>query len=380
MKRMSCIGDLAKRAHGRIPAFAWGFLDGGSGEEGGLTRNRERLTRIQIEPRYCTGVSPDPSTTLLGRTYAQPFGMAPVGMGNLIWPGADLALARQAHAANIPVTVSTVASTRLEDMAAAAAGNTWFQLYYARRPEINRDLLRRAWEAGIRVLSVTVDVPMTGDRRRDVRNRFTLPFRPGPGFVLDVARHPAWMLSTLAAGSPGFPNLAPYGGDVKDQTLAAFVSEQIKRELDWDDIRGVRDLWQGSLLIKGILSVGDARKAVALGADGIWVSNHGGRQLEAAPAAIDAVAPIRAAIGPDKVVVMDSGIRSGEDILRARMMGADFVFTARPFYYGAAAGAEAGVARAVEILSADVTRTLTQIGCPSWQALTADWRWTQSSE
>ncbi|MDO8606938.1 MAG: alpha-hydroxy acid oxidase [Phaeospirillum sp.] len=375
MKTMSCIADLARRARRRLPAFAFGFLDGGSGEEGGLRRNRERLEAVTLKPRFCTGGKPETTATLFGRTHAQPFGIAPVGMGNLLWPGADLILARQAQAHDLPLVVSTVSSTTIEAMAEAAPGNTWFQLYYSHRPDINRDLLRRAWEAGIRVMAVTVDVPLAGDRRRDVRNRFVLPFRPGLRFMASVAAHPAWALATLRAGSPGFPNLAPYNAAVSGQTLSAFITSQIKDTLSWDDLKELRQMWQGALLVKGLLAPEDAEAALEAGADGIWVSNHGGRQLDAAPAAVDALAAIRAAVGPDVVVVMDSGIRSGEDIVRARVMGADFVFCGRGFYYGVAAGGAAGAARAVELLTADLRRTLTQIGCPSWTGLDHRWRW-----
>lgn len=375
MRSMSCIADLAQRAKRRIPAFAWGYLDGGSGEEDGLRRNRERLAAVLLKPRFCVGATPDPSTELFGQRYAQPFGIAPVGMGGLMWPGADLMLAEQAKAHGLPMVASTVSSTALEDIAAAAGGNAWFQLYFVRRPDINRDLLERAWAAGIRVLALTVDVPLPGDRRRDVHNRFVLPFRPGPRFVAEVIRHPAWALATLRRGSPGFPNLEPYVGEIRSQTLAEFVTAQIKRELDWSDVAEVRRLWPGKLLIKGVLAPEDAILALAAGADGIWASNHGGRQQDSAPAAIDALAAIRAAVGPDPTLVMDSGIRSGEDIARARVMGADMVFSGRSFYYAAAAGGAAGAAKAVELIAADLRRTLVQLGCPSWAELDRRWLW-----
>ena len=375
MKAMSCIADLARRAQKRLPAFAFGYLDGGSGEEAGLRRNRERLAEVLLKPRFCSGISPDTGATLFGTRYAQPFGIAPVGMGNLMWPGADLALGRQAKENNLPLVLSTVSTTSIEDMATVAPDNTWFQLYVSRQPEINRDLLRRAWAVGIRVLVVTVDVPLAGDRRRDVRNRFVLPFRPGPRFVAEVMRHPAWAMATVRAGSPGFPNLAPYTGDVDGQTLSAFITAQIKDDLSWDDLKLLRGLWQGRLLVKGLLAPEDAAMALAIGADGIWVSNHGGRQLDSAPAAIDALAAIRGAVGSEVVVVMDSGIRSGEDIVRAGAMGADFVFSGRSFYYGAAAGGAAGAARAVDLLKADLRRCMVQIGCPSWAELGPDWLW-----
>lgn len=375
MRRMSCISDLALRAKQRIPAFAWGYLDGGSGEEGGLRRNRDRLDDVLLKPRFCSGTKPDTSAVLLDQSYALPFGIAPVGMGGLMWPGADLALASQAKIHRIPMVASTVSSTSLEDIAEAAGGNAWFQLYASHKPEINRDLMDRAWKAGIQVLVITVDVPMAGDRRRDVRNRFILPFRPGLRFIWEVATHPAWAMATLRHGSPGFPNLARYCGEVDGQTLTAFISAQIKDDLSWDDIRELRRNWPGKLLIKGILAPEDAVFALEAGADGIWVSNHGGRQQDSAPAAVDALASIRRKIGNETVLVMDSGIRSGEDVARARVMGADFIFSGRSFYYGAAAGGAPGAARAVELVSTDLRRTLVQLGCPSWTELDARWLW-----
>lgn len=375
ISRAASIGDLARRAWWRLPGFAFGFLDGGSGEEGGLRRNRERLEAVVLAPRACTGVKPKTTACLFGRDYAQPFGAAPVGMGNLLWPGADLMVARQAARLGFPVVASTVATTPLEDIAEAANGNAWFQLYVSREERINRDLLARAWAAGIRELVVTVDVPVAGDRRRDVRNRFILPFKPGPRFVAQVALAPFWALETLKAGSPGFPNLSRYVGEVDGKTLAGFIQSQIKDDLTWDDVRGLRDLWQGKMLVKGIMTAADAKAALEAGADGIWVSNHGGRQLDSAPAAIDSLAAIRAALGREAVVVMDGGIRSGEDVARAGAMGADFVFCGRAFYYGAGAGGEGGAARAADLLAADLKRTLIQIGCPSWEALDEGWLW-----
>ncbi|MBI3446635.1 MAG: alpha-hydroxy-acid oxidizing protein [Magnetospirillum sp.] len=375
MKHAASIGDLARRARRRLPGFAFGFLDGGSGEEGGLRRNREGLEAVRLAPRVCRGGKPVTEASLFDQIHGQPFGAAPVGMGNLMWPGADLAVARQAARLKFPVVASTVASTALEAIAEAAEGQAWFQLYCSRQERINRDLLARAWAAGIRVLVVTVDVPMAGDRRRDVRNRFILPFRPGPRFLAQVASCPLWALAMLRSGSPGFPNLARYGSEVQGQTLAAFIMAQIKDDLTWEDLRGLRDLWRGKLVIKGVLNAADARGALDLGADGIWVSNHGGRQLDSAPSSVEALAAIRAELGSEAVLIMDGGIRSGEDVIRAGARGADFVFAGRAFYYGAAAGGEAGAARAADILAADVKRTLTQIGCPSWRDLDQGYLW-----
>lgn len=376
LSRAASIGNLRDRARRRLPAFAFAFLDGGSGEEGGLARNRDRLQGVMLAPKACTGTKPVTEARLFGQAYALPFGAAPVGMGNLLWPGADLMVARQAARLGFPVVASTVASTSLEDIAEAARGNAWFQLYVSRQEHINTDLLARARIAGIHTLVVTVDVPVAGDRRRDVRNRFVLPFKPGPRFLAQVAAAPAWALAMLAAGSPGFPNLTRYVGEVDGKTLAGFVQAQIRDDLTWEDLQGLRDQWPGRLLVKGVMTPADARKALEIGTDGIWVSNHGGRQLDSAPASIDSLAAIRAELGSDPVVVMDGGIRSGEDVVRAGALGADFTFLGRAFYYGAAAGGEAGAARAADLLAADLRRTLIQIGCPSWAELDRSWLWS----
>jgi isopentenyl diphosphate isomerase/L-lactate dehydrogenase-like FMN-dependent dehydrogenase len=186
---------------------------------------------------------------------------------------------------------------------------------------------------------------------------------------------PCWASPPPLAGAPGFPNLAPYGRDPSGRTMAAFMAKQTKDDLTWDDVRHLRDIWPGKLVVKGLLAAEDAVAALNAGADGIWVSNHGGRQLESAPASIDAVAPIRAAIGPEATLVMDGGIRSGEDIAKARLMGADFVFSGRAFYYGVAAGGAAGAARVGQLLADDLRRVLMQIGCPSFAELDRRWLW-----
>lgn len=374
--RAASIDDLAALARRRIPRFAFDFLDGGAGDENGLRRNIERLRAMLLKPRYAVGIAPELSASLFGRDWSLPVGVAPVGMGNLVWPGADLALARVAHAAGVPFVLSTAGTTTIEEVAAAAPGTAWFQLYVSRRDAINRDLLRRAAQAGVRTLVVTIDIAAPGNRRRDVRNRFVLPFRPGLRLGVDLLCRPRWSLATLAAGAPQFANLLPYSakGDA-GRSLPEFMAEQIKANLCWDDIRALRDLWSGELVVKGILAAEDAVLARAAGADAVWVSNHGGRQLDAAPATIDAVPAVRAALGPHVPVLMDGGIRSGEDIAKARIAGADFVFSGRCFYYGIGAGGPRGGEQALALLADDLRRALMQLGCPSYAALDDRWRW-----
>lgn len=371
----ACVDDLARLARRRIPRFAFDFLDGGAGAEIGLRRNRAALDAIALLPRYCTPAPVRTETRLLGRDYPLPFGLAPVGLGNLVWPEADLTLAALAAEAGIPVVASSAATTSIEQMAAAAPG-AWFQLYVARDPDISRDMLRRARAAGVEVLVVTVDIPVPGKRNRDIRNRLSLPFRPGLGTLFDVLSRPAWSMATLRRGSPTFANYAPYAtGNTRSQSLARFMAEQIKGDLTWDDVRALRDLWPGKMVVKGLLAPEDARAAVELGADGVWVSNHGGRQLDSAPAPCDVLPAIRAAVGPSYPLIMDGGVRSGEDIVKARLRGADFVMTGRCFYYGVAAGGRAGGSRVIALLADELRRALGQIGCPSFAELDGRWEW-----
>lgn len=375
LTRAASIDDLARLARRRLPRFAFDFLDGAAGEEAGLRRNRAALGEVLLKPHYGVGVDPDSSATLFGQTWRQPFGVAPVGLGNLAWPGSDLALAGLARDNGIPFVLSTVASTAIEAAAAAAPGHCWFQLYVQRQEAVNRDLLRRADAAGLKVLVVTIDIAASNTRRRDIRNRFVIPFRITPRLVADLVRHYRWSLATLKAGPPSFANLAPYATAESGQSLAEFISSAMKTDLTWDDIRRLRDQWSGTLVVKGILTPEDAVAALAAGADGVWVSNHGGRQLNAAPATIDALPAVRAAVGPAVPVLMDSGLRSGEDMVKARLRGADFLFSGRSFYYGMAAGGPPGGERAMALLAEDLRRTLLQIGCPAFAELDRRWEW-----
>lgn len=367
------IDDLARIARRRTPAIARGYLESGTGAEHALRRNRDALDEVTLTPRYMRDVAArSTATELFGRSYDLPIGISPVGLANALWPGADPMLAAAARAANVPYGLSTVATTSIETIANLAGGNLWFQLYVSREIETTFDLMRRARAAGVEVLQVTIDVPVQSRRVRDIRNRFQLPFRPDAGMALDMLMHPRWAIASALAGMPRFENLAPYAPAGKGApSLAQYVAEQISGALDLPLLRRLRDAWPGTFVIKGVLDVEAAREALAVGADGIIVSNHGGRQFDPAPASIAALPSVVEAVGEQMTVMIDSGIRSGEDVLRALSFGARFVFSGRSFLYGAAAGGRAGVEKALAIFRDEISRGMAQLGVTDTRQLRA---------
>ncbi len=362
------VADIRTRARRRIPRFAFDFLDGGAEDEAAMARSRAAWAAIPLIPRVgCDVARRDPGVELFGRRWAAPFGVAPTGLTGLAWPGADLMIARAAAAANLPVAFSTLATATLEEVAAAVPdGHLWFQLYVPKRLDTAFDLMRRAQALGVRVLLVTMDVAVLGKRERDLRNRFTLPLRPSLRLAWDLATHPRWSLATLRAGPPRFATYvryAPPEATVGARQLAAFIASEVMPSLTWDVLRRLRDAWQGIFVAKGIVHPEDAEQALRAGADGVIVSNHGGRQLDAAPAPIEALPAVVEAVGERLVVMVDGGVRRGADIARAVAAGSRFVLAARPTLYGAAAGGEAGAARALAILLEELDRTMALLGC-----------------
>ncbi|ACB96208.1 alpha-hydroxy acid oxidase [Beijerinckia indica] len=364
LQKVPRIEDLALITRRRVPKITLGYLESGTGEEVALRRNREALDRVLLVPHYLKSVGArSTQTRLFGRTYDLPIGISPVGLANAIWPGIDKMLAEAARNANVPYGLSTVGTTRLETISEIAPEHLWFQLYVAQKDEVTFDLLQRAHQAGVDVLLVTVDVPISSKRVRDIRNGFQLPLRPSPTMALDLALHPAWLFASARAGMPRFETLEKYGPPgAGAPSLAAYVADHITDQLGPDLMRRIRDAWPGKLVIKGIMSVGAAEEAAEIGADGIVVSNHGGRQFDAAPAAIEVLPEIAAAVGARLSVMMDSGVRSGEDVLRAVSLGAEFVFSGRSFVYGAAAAGPAGAAHALQIFKDDILRGMAQLG------------------
>ncbi len=347
--------DARRLARRRLPWMVFDDLDGSAGHETGAARNREALDKITLRPRILRDVSQRHLTcSLFGATAQRPFGIAPMGMCNLAAPGADLMLARLAARYQIPHGVSTVASTPMENIIETAEGHAWFQLYFSGDGSGTFKLVERARAAGYKTLVLTVDVPEVGRRPRELRHGFKMPFRIGPRQFIDFALHPRWSLATLAHGKPQMANFTQPGYE--------FDRTESRARATWDTLARLRDAWPGKLVVKGVLDVADAKTLVAQGVDAIQISSHGARQLEAAPAPIDILAKIRSALGPDVPLFYDSGLRSGEDVLKALTQGANFTFLGRVWQYAIAADGDRGLAKMWDIISDELSIAMAQTG------------------
>ena len=362
------IHDLRRLAQRRLPKVAWDYLERGAEDDITMTANRVALERILFRPRTLVDVSARSlQHTLFGKTYTAPFGIAPTGAAGLYCHDADVALARAAATAGVPFVLSTASFVAMERVAQEAAGSKWFQLYMSKDRAAAERLVKRALAAGFEALVVTTDVPVGANREYNLRNGFTIPFRINARNVVDGLLHPRWLTQVflrtlLTDGVPRFRNVdSEEGGRIVSKDLSAFRAR--RDALDWSDIVWLRTIWPHKLLVKGILVAEDARLALAHGADGVVVSNHGGRQLDGARAAIDALPEIVDAVGGKIAVLFDSGVRRGADIVKALALGADFVFFGRATLYGASVGGEAGVVRALELLRSETDRVMALIGC-----------------
>ena len=359
------IDDLRNKAAKRIPKLAFDYLDGGAGTEANITRNRRGFDNITLYPEYLRDVKDrSQKATVFGKEYDAPIGVSPVGLANLIWPKVDSYLANMAKKRNIPYLLSAVGTTSIEKIANIAEENAWFQLYVPDQDNICFDLIRRAKESGIKVLVLTVDIPEPSKRLRDIRNNFTLPFKMTPKVIMDIALKPNWAISTLLNGTPRFENLVPYMNDAKEGTsLSVAQALQVSARLGEDFINRIRDSWDGHLVIKGILTKKSAEASVRIGADGIIVSNHGGRQLDSGPSSIEVLPDIFKTVGSKLTIMLDSGIRSGPDIVKAFASGAAITFSGRSFVFGVGALGEKGGNHVLDIMVKEVDQTLAQIGC-----------------
>ena len=347
--------DARRLARRRLPWMIFDYIDGSAGAETGAARNRAALDAMTLRPRILRDVSERSlATTLFGQASKRPFGIAPMGMCNLSGPGADLMLARQAARHGVPLGVSTVASTPLEKLIEVAQGHAWFQLYFSGDGTGTFKLVERAKSAGYETLVLTVDVPEVGRRPRELRHGFKMPFQLGPRQFVDFALHPRWSLSTLLAGKPQMANFLMDG--------YAFDRVESRAKADWDTLSRLRDAWPGNLVVKGVLDVEDALALKKAGVDAIQVSSHGARQLESAPAPFLALSDIRKAVGNEYPLFYDSGLRSGEDALKALISGADFVFFGRILQFAIAAGGEPGLTRLWDVLSDELSIAMAQTG------------------
>jgi L-lactate dehydrogenase (cytochrome) len=367
MKSIPSIEDLRRIARRKVPKMFFDYADAGSYNEETLRANRADLERIKLRQRVLVDVdSRDTSATILGENAALPLALGPIGLGGMMHGDGEILACRAAQAAGIPYTLSTMSINSIEDVAAAVDKPFWFQLYVMRDRGFIRELIQRAAAAKCSALMLTVDLQVLGQRHADMRNGLTVPPEIKIRNLIDIASKPAWALSVLKGKRKTFGNLA---GHVKDtsniNSLAAWTASQFDPTLSWKDVEWIKGQWPGKLLLKGILDVEDARTAVKTGVAAISVSNHGGRQLDGAPSAITALPRVVDAVGAEIEVRMDSGIRTGADLVRALALGARSCIVGRSYIYGLGAGGQAGVARAIEILGKELDVTMALCGVKS---------------
>jgi len=367
--RVVSIGDLRPLARKRLPRVVFDYIDGGADGEVTLKENCRAFEELSFRPRQAVAVPQcDLATRVLGLDLALPVLLAPVGYSRLMHPGGEVVAARAAGAAGTAYVLSTVSGHRMEDVKAASRGPVWYQLYLVGGREAAEDGLRRARSAGFSALAVTIDTAVPGMRERDFRNGLKellgasvlakIPFLP------QVIVRPGWLSRFLRDGGlPKLPNVViPGKGPIPVIDVQAALSRSV---VTWEDLRWIREVWAGPIVIKGVLTGDEARRAVDEGAAGVIVSNHGGRQLDGVPASIKALPEVVAAVNGRAEVLMDGGIRRGGDVVKAICLGARAVLVGRAYAWGLAAAGEAGVARALEILRADLERTLKLLGCSS---------------
>lgn len=353
------VWDLRRIAKRVTPAAPFDYVDGGALAEHTLRKNREAFADVELLPRILHGVdSVDTSTDIAGGRALLPFGIAPTGYTRLMHAEGEIGGVGAATQAGIPFTLSTMGTRSLEEVAQASPNsNRWFQLYLWKNRDRSLDLLRRAEASGYETLLVTVDTPITGLRLRDARNGLAIPPKLTLGTILDASYRPGWWFNFLTTDPPKYASLSN-----TSTTLAELTQSMFDPTLDFDDLRWIREQWSGKLFVKGVLTAEDARHSVSVGADGLVVSNHGGRQLDRAPTSLAALSEVRAAVGQDMEIILDSGIMSGSDVVTALCAGADFVLVGRAYLYGLMAGGQRGVERVIELLSAEIRTAMGLMG------------------
>ncbi len=359
------VDDLIRMAKKRVPRFAFEYLDGGCNEDVNLIKNTAELREVELKPYYLSKHTGSTlKTELFGHIYDAPFGIAPIGLQGLVWPNAPEILAKAALQHNIPFILSTVSTASIERIGELTEGKFWFQLYHPKEDTLRDDILDRAEAAGCKVLCVLCDVPSFGFRPRDIRNGLAMPPKMSLTNFLQIFGRPAWALNTLYHGQPGFATMKKYmpkGLNMK--ALGAYMNQTFSGRVNEAKIAAIRDRWKGKLVLKGVASEEDSELAVKLGMDGIIVSNHGGRQLDAAQSAIKSLLPIVENYKGKIKIMMDSGVRSGPDVARTLASGADFAFMGRTFMYGVGALGNEGGNHTISMLKVQLQQVMDQICC-----------------
>ncbi|MGA8206416.1 MAG: alpha-hydroxy acid oxidase [Candidatus Dormiibacterota bacterium] len=380
IQKSANVADLRRIARRRLPRGVFDYIDGGAEDELSLRRNIDAFRRLEFCPRILRDVSNvDTSTTLLGRTLPLPLVLAPTGFTRMATPGGELDVARAAARAGIPYALSTLATRSIEEVAAVSDGPKWFQVYVWKDRGLVKEMLSRAASSGYEAIILTVDNPVLGRRERDVRRGFTLPPKIGVGTLFDGLAHPRWTWDFVRADPIRFANVvgtgAPDGTVVAN--LADFVNSQFDPSLSWKDLDWFRSAWTGPVVLKGVQSIEDARRAADAGLEAVALSNHGGRQLDGAPPILELVAPVVEAVGDRIEILCDGGVRRGSDLVKAVALGARAGMAGRAYLYGLAVAGERGVDHVIELLHSGMRRTMALSGCQTITDLQPDlvrWR------
>jgi len=372
------VNDLRAAAKRRLPRGVFEFVDRATEDHLALAANRSVFQDIKLRHRALLDVSGRTTkTTLFGKEMAIPMAIAPTGAAGLCWYRGELALAKAAAAANIPLTLSTASMTAMETIADQAGGRLWFQLYVWKRRDLSYQIIERAKKAGYEALIVTVDSAVAPNREYNNRNGFALPFNPSARFLFDVALHPAWTMGVMGRylTTIGMPKHENYPAEFQGTITSGSAGRSDAMRLDslnWDDIKIFRDMWPGILMLKGVNRVDDAHRAIAAGVDGLIVSNHGGRNMDSAAATLSVLPTLAAEVGDKTTLILDSGIRRGSDILKALALGAKAVLTGRATLYGTAVGGEAGASKAIGFIKTELDKTMAYTGCRTPAEISTD--------
>jgi L-lactate dehydrogenase (cytochrome) len=365
LDRVFNVADMRRQARRRLPRPIFDYIDGGADDEAALANNADAFGRYQIVPDALVDVSTlRTETRLFGQPAAWPLMLAPTGLTRMFHSGAEAAVARAAARHGLPYALSTMGTTRIEDWARDFAGPRVFQIYVFKDRGLTTEFVQRCKAAGVHGLALTVDTPVAGNRERDRRNGLSLPPRLSFSSLLSFALHPGWSLPALTGNRFDFANVSHRVDALAGGSMSVFdyIGSQFDRTLTWKDVEWLAAEWGGPLSIKGVMTPEDARRAVASGATGVMLSNHGGRQLDAAPAPVDQIAAVRDALGDKIEIICDGGVRRGSDVVKALALGADGCSVGRPYLYGLAAAGEAGVDRALTLLRDEFEQTLMLTG------------------